>query len=46
MGEDVESKKPDDEKDPAAVALGHKGGLIGGRKRWEGVSKKKRPAPW
>jgi hypothetical protein len=36
--EDVEPEKPDDGKDPAAVALGRKGGLIGGKKRWEGVS--------
>jgi len=42
IGEDVEPEKPDDGKDPAAVALGRKGGLIGGKARWEGVSKKKR----
>lgn len=43
IGEDVEPEKPpDDGKDPAAVALGRRGGLIGGKKRWEGVSKKKR----
>jgi hypothetical protein len=35
-----ESDKPP--KDPAAVALGHKGGLKGGKARWKGVSKKKR----
>jgi len=29
-------------KDPAAVALGRKGGLKGGRARWHGVGKKKR----
>jgi hypothetical protein len=39
IGEDVE---PDDGKDPAAVALGRKGGLKGGKARWKGVSKKKR----
>lgn len=42
IGEDVEAKKPDDGKDPAAVALGRKGGLKGGKARWKGVSKKKR----
>jgi hypothetical protein len=43
IGEDVEPESnPDEGKDPAAVALGRKGGLIGGKKRWEGVSKKKR----
>jgi hypothetical protein len=42
IGEDVEPEKPDDGKDPAAVALGRKGGLKGGKARWEGVSKKKR----
>ncbi len=43
IGEDVEPEKPpDDGKDPAAVALGRKGGLIGGKARWEGVSKRKR----
>jgi hypothetical protein len=41
IGEDVESKM-DDGKDPAAVALGRKGGLKGGKARWKGVSKKKR----
>jgi hypothetical protein len=44
MGEDVEPEKPPDGKDPAAVALGRKGGLKGGKARWEGVSKKKRSA--
>lgn len=29
-------------KDPAAVELGRKGGLKGGKARWKGVSKKKR----
>jgi len=42
IGEDVEPEKADDGKDPAAVALGRKGGLKGGKARWEGVSKKKR----
>jgi len=42
IGEDVEPEKPDDGKDPAAVALGRKGGLIGGKARWKGVSQKKR----
>lgn len=42
IGEDVEPEKPNDGKDPAAVALGRRGGLVGGKARWEGVSKKKR----
>jgi hypothetical protein len=42
IGEDVEKPKPDDGKDPAAVALGRKGGLVGGKARWKGVSKRKR----
>jgi hypothetical protein len=42
IGEDVEPEKPDDGKDPAAVALGRKGGLVGGKARWKGVPKKKR----
>jgi hypothetical protein len=42
IGEDVEQTKPDYAKDPAAVALGRKGGLKGGKARWEGVSKKRR----
>jgi hypothetical protein len=42
IGEDVETPKSDDGKDPAAVALGRKGGLKGGKARWKGVSKKKR----
>jgi hypothetical protein len=42
IGEDVEAPKPDDGKDPAAVALGRKGGLKGGKNRWKGVSKKRR----
>ena len=43
IGENVEPQaQPEDDKDPAAVALGRKGGLKGGKARWEGVSKKKR----
>jgi len=42
IGEDVEPAKADDGKDPAAVALGRRGGLKGGKARWKGVSKKKR----
>jgi len=42
IGEDVEPDKLDDGKDPAAVALGRKGGLKGGKARWAGVSKRKR----
>jgi hypothetical protein len=44
IGEDVEPEKPPDGKNPAAVALGKLGGKIGGKKRWEGVPKKKRSA--
>jgi len=45
IGEDVEpapAPEPDDGKDPAAVSLGRRGGLKGGKARWKGVSKKKR----
>jgi len=43
IGEDVEpEQKPDDGKNPAAVALGKLGGPKGGKARWEGVSTKKR----
>jgi hypothetical protein len=42
IGEDVEAAKPDDGKDPAAVSLGRRGGLKGGKARWKGISKKKR----
>ena len=42
IGEDVEAEKPDDGKDPAAVALGRRGGLKGGKARWAGVPMKKR----
>jgi hypothetical protein len=38
IGEDVEPEKPDDGKDPLAVELGRRGGLIGGKNRWKGVS--------
>jgi hypothetical protein len=38
----VELPKTDDGKNPAAVALGRKGGLIGGLKRAENLSPKKR----
>jgi hypothetical protein len=34
----------DDGKDPAAVALGRKGGLVGGKARAKSLSKKKRVA--
>ncbi len=42
IGEDAEPEKPEDGKDPAAVALGRKGGLKGGKARWEGVSARRR----
>jgi hypothetical protein len=43
IGEDVEPEpKSDDGKDPAAVSLGRRGGLKGGKARWKGVSKKER----
>ena len=38
----VEFPKTDDGKDPAAVALGRKGGLKGGKARAESLSKKRR----
>jgi hypothetical protein len=38
----VELPKTDDGKDPAAVALGRKGGLKGGKARAEALSKKRR----
>ena len=37
----VELPKTDDGKDPAAVALGRKGGLKGGRARAEKLSRKR-----
>lgn len=40
-GQPVEPE-PESTKDPAAVALGRKGGLKGGKARWKGVSAKKR----
>ncbi len=43
IGEDTEPEpKPDEGKNPAAVALGKLGGLKGGKARWKGVSAKKR----
>jgi len=42
IGEDVEPEKLDDGKDPAAVALGRKGGLKGGKARWANVPERKR----
>jgi hypothetical protein len=42
IGEDVEPEKPEDGKNPAAVALGKLGGPKGGKARWKGVPKKKR----
>ena len=42
IGEDIEPEKPDDGKNPAAVALGKLGGPKGGKARWKGVSKKER----
>jgi hypothetical protein len=35
-------KEPEREKDPAAVALGRKGGLVGGRARAAKMTKKQR----
>lgn len=43
IGEDATPEpKPDEGKNPAAVALGKLGGLVGGKARWKGVSKKER----
>ncbi len=39
---DQAEPKPDDGKDPAAVALGRRGGLKGGKARAEKLSVKKR----
>lgn len=40
IGEDVEPEpKPDEGKNPAAVELGRKGGLKGGKARWKDVPK-------
>jgi len=41
---EVEEAKTDDGKDPAAVALGRKGGLKGGKARAESLTPKKRSA--
>ena len=41
-GDAEEPVKPDDGKNPAAVALGRLGGLKGGKARAEALSKKKR----
>lgn len=35
---EIEHSRPDDGKDPAAVALGRKGGLKGGKARAESLS--------
>ncbi len=40
----AEPEKPDEGKDPAAVALGRKGGLKGGKARAEKLSASKRSA--
>jgi hypothetical protein len=42
IGEDVEAEPTEPAKNPAAVELGRKGGLKGGKARWQGVSPKKR----
>jgi hypothetical protein len=39
---DVQDANPDDGKDPAAVALGRKGGLRGGKARAESLTAKRR----
>jgi hypothetical protein len=41
-GQPLEPEPEKPAKDPAAVALGRKGGLKGGKARWEGISAKKR----
>jgi hypothetical protein len=41
-GQDTEPEPEAPIKNAAAVELGRKGGLKGGRARWKGVSKKKR----
>lgn len=43
-GEDAPAEPPDDGKDPAAVALGRKGGLKGGPARAKAMTKKERVA--
>lgn len=39
---EAEEKKPESEKDPAAVALGRKGGLKGGKARAEKLTPEQR----
>ncbi len=39
---DVEDKEPDTGKNPAAVALGRKGGLKGGKARWANLTPEQR----
>jgi hypothetical protein len=39
---EVEEQKPDADKDPAAVALGRKGGLRGGKARAESMTPERR----
>lgn len=41
---EIEMPKTEDGKDPAAVALGRKGGLKGGRARADALSKEERAA--
>jgi hypothetical protein len=41
-GEDKEPAKTDDGKDAAAVSLGRRGGLVGGKKRAEALSPERR----
>lgn len=43
-GEAQEPAKTDDGKDAAAVSLGRRGGLVGGKKRAEALSPKRRSA--
>lgn len=42
IGEDVEREKPDDGKNPAAVALGRLGGKKGGKARWAKLTAEQR----
>jgi hypothetical protein len=42
LHEDAPEPKPEHVKDPAAVELGRRGGLIGGRKRAENLTPQKR----
>ncbi len=39
---EVEDKEPDTGKNPAAVALGRKGGLKGGKARWANLTPEQR----